>query len=123
MNADFVCRCEGDLERVSEVFVGWLKADNVNKDRSYTILVPNEYWAGLFVDIYTDCICNHDLADKAEENVIQITFQVENSILDGNEEWDKLRDMSDEELLDTLNDLLDELDDKEDNEDEDDSDA
>ena len=119
MSADFICRCEGDLERISAVFIGWLKNNSVNQEKSYTIRVPNEYWASLFVDVYTDCIENHDLAEVAEQNVIQITFQVENSVLEDDEEWQKLQNMTDEELLDTLQDLLDEMDEEEDEDNDD----
>lgn len=115
--ADFICKCEGDLERISQVFITWLQNNDVNSNKMYTIRVPNEYWASLFVDVYTDQIYNYNLADEAEKNVIQITFQVERSILESEEEWDKLKDLSDEELLDALNELLEDL--EEDDEDDD----
>ena len=119
--SDFICRCEGDLERISQVFVGWLKSDDptIYADKMYTIRVPNEYWAPLFVDLYTDAIENHDLADVAEQNVIQITFQVEHSILENEEEFRELQNMTDEELLDTLQDLLEELEEEEEEDDDD----
>ena len=116
--SDFICRCEGDLERISKVFVTWLRNNDVNQDKSYTIRVPNEYWASLFVDVYTDEICNNSLEEEAEANVIQITFQVENSVME-TEEWTALQDMTDEELLDAINDLMDELEEEEDDEDDD----
>ena len=114
---DFVCTCEGDLERVSAVFIQMLKnPSKIDKDRSYVIRVPNELWATLFVDIYTDDIENYCLDEEAEANVMQITFQVQESILE-KEEWKKLSEMSNEELLDALEDLMDDLEDEEDDDD------
>lgn len=114
---DFICSCEGDLERVSAVFVQMLKDPvKMQKDRQYVIRVPNELWAQLFVDVYTDDIENHCLADVAEANVIQITFQVQESLLD-EFEWKKLSEMSNDELLDALEDLIDDLEDEEDDDD------
>jgi len=112
MNADFICRCEGDLERISAVFAGWIKNDSVEKDRDYVIRVPNELWAPLFVDVYTDVLVNHRLDKKAEDNVIQITFQVERSVLDSKEQWEQLKDLTDEELLEALEELMDDLEDE-----------
>lgn len=88
----------------------------MQKDRQYVIRVPNELWAQLFVDVYTDDIENHCLADVAEANVIQITFQVQESLLD-EFEWKKLSEMSNDELLDALEDLIDDLEDEEDDDD------
>ena len=119
MTADFICRCEGDLERVSSVFVQMLKdPSKIEKDRQYTIKVPNELWATLFVDVYTDDIENHCLGEEAEANVMNITFQVEASILE-EDEWKKLSDMTNDELLEALEDILEDLEDEE----EDDEDA
>lgn len=120
MESDFVCKCEGDLERVSSVFVGWLKNNDVNTDKQYTISVPNEWWANLFVDVYTDSIHNHGLAEEAEATVINITFQVERSILEDEEDWEKLKNLTDDELFEALEDLMDNLDDEDDNEEDDD---
>lgn len=112
-SADFICNCEGDVERITAVFAEWLEAGSVDLNKQYTIRVPNELWANVFVDIYTDVLHNRDLAHKAEQNVIQITFQVENSLLDQSE-WNELSKMSDEELLDAIEDLLDDMEDEDD---------
>lgn len=122
MQSDFVCKCEGDLERISSVFLGWLKNNDVNTDRQYTIRVPNEYWANLFVDVYTDSIQNHGLEEEAEAKIINITFQVENSVLEDEADWDKLKNLTDDELFEALEELMDDLDDEDDN-DEDEDDA
>jgi hypothetical protein len=123
MNTDFICRCEGDLERIAAVFAGWIKNDSVEKDRDYTIRVPNELWAPLFVDIYTDVLANLQLDKKAEDNIIQITFQVENSVLDTKEEWESLKDLTDDELLEALEELMDDLEDEDDDEEDEDKNA
>ena len=113
---DFICKCEGDVERITSVFCEWLKTESVDLNKQYTIRVPNELWANVFVDIYTDALYNHGLADKAENNVIQITFQVENSIL-SSDEWGDLSKMSNEELLDAIEDLLEDMEDEDPDED------
>lgn len=125
MQSDFVCKCEGDLERISSVFLGWLKNNDVNTEKQYTISVPNEWWANLFVDVYTDSIHNYGLAEEAEATIINITFQVENSILESDADWEKLKDLTDDELFEALEELMDDLDDnvEDDEDDKDEEDA
>jgi len=117
---NFFISCEGDIERVCKVFTGWLKdEDSTALGQSHKIQVPNEYWAELFVDIYADEIANQDLADTAEKNIIDIVFIPKSPILD-QEIMQALEEMSDEELLDALNDALDK--DEDDDDDDDDED-
>ena len=88
----------------------------MQKDRQYVIRVPNELWAQLFVDVYTDDIENHCLASVAEaQHSNHFQVQVESLLM--NSEWKKLSEMSNDELLDALEDLIDDLEDEEDDDD------
>jgi hypothetical protein len=115
-NPDFYIKCEGDVERVCQVFTGWLRTNDVNFDKLYRVRVPNEYWAHIFVDIYADYISNEGLEEEAEANIINIVFEVEEVHMNP-EEFNKLKDMTDEELLDALEDFMDNMDDDDDEDD------
>lgn len=73
---DFSIKCEGDCERISKVFIEWLKTDSPELKKKQSITAPNAHWAHVFSEIYADEIENHDLADLAEQNVISIDFNV-----------------------------------------------
>ncbi len=118
-NPDFYIKCEGDVERVCQVFTGWLKTNDVNFDKLYRVRVPNELWAHIFVDIYADYVSNEGLEEEAEANIINIVFEVENSNLTP-DEFKKLSELSDEELLDALDEFMQDLDDDIDDEKDDD---
>lgn len=120
-NPDFYVKCEGDIERVCQVFTGWLRTNDVNFDKLYRIRVPNERWATLFVDIYADYVSNESLEEEAESNIINIVFEVDNTTLTP-EEFNSLKDLSDAELLDALEDFISDLEDDIDDDDEENND-
>lgn len=117
-NPDFYVKCEGDIERVCQVFTGWLRTNDVNFDKLYRVRVPNERWAHIFVDIYSDYVSNESLEEEAEANIINIVFEVDETTLTP-EEFNTLKDLSDEELLDALEDFITDLEDDTDDDDDD----
>jgi hypothetical protein len=99
----FKIKCEGDCERIAKVLIGWLKIKSPELQKSHTITAPNEQWATVFSEIYSDEIFNHDLADEAENNIVHITFNVNTKFPS---EID-FKDLSNKELLDFLEDFKD----------------
>ncbi len=124
--ANFKISNEGDCERVSKVFRLWLQQDDVEAIKGGAICtVPHPMWAQYFSEIYTDEISNYDLADKAEENIIDVIFEVDGPYdVGGGINPDTGREYTSEEISDLLNDLIDDLDleiDEDENEDDDDA--
>lgn len=99
----FKIKCEGDCERIAKVLIGWLKIKSPELQKSHTITAPNEQWATVFSEIYSDEIFNHDLTDEAENNIVHITFNVNTKFPS---EID-FKDLSNKELLDFLEDFKD----------------
>ncbi len=119
MKQDFVIGCEGDCERVAAVLIGWIKNNNKKMlKKSHTVRSPNEMWAVMFEEVYTDEILTHGLEDMAKDSVIQLIFEVDT--FKGESPIVDLDDLSDEDLLDAFRDLLGEGDDDDDEEDDDD---
>lgn len=112
----FIISSEGDCERVAKVFVQWLKNDDEQLKKKQYVKSPNEDWAILFSDIYADEIGNNDLASKAEDRIIQVEFSVETP------DHTDLSNLSNDELMDKLQEFLEDLEDdfdiEEDNDDE-----
>ncbi len=122
MKQDFVIGCEGDCERVAAVLIGWIKNNNKKMlKKSHTVRSPNEMWAFMFEEIYTDEILTHNLEDKAKEAVIQLVFEVDT--FKGESPIVDLDDLSDEDLLDAFRDLLGDIDEDNDEEEEEEDDA
>jgi hypothetical protein len=101
-NLDFKIKCEGDCERVSKVFVEWLKTNSPELKKRHSIEAPSSGWAIFFSEIYANEVENNNLSDKAEQNVIQIDFSI-NSPNGVN-----LSDLSNEQLLELLEEYLEE---------------
>ena len=116
---DFIVKCEGDIERVCSVFCQWLKTDDTLTSKTHRIQVPNEYWAELFVDIYTDEIANNSLSEEAEANSLNLVFEPTHSILDEGG-LDSLKGLTNDALLDAMHDAIEELEDRRRDEEEDD---
>ena len=110
---DFVIKCEGDCERISKVFIEWLKTGSPQLKKKQTIQASHVAWATLFSEIYADEIENHDLADTAEDNVIHIDFNVMESSQDGYD----LTKLSTEELVELLEEFMNDISDDDDDED------
>lgn len=110
----FSIKCEGDCERICKVFIEWLKTDSPELKKPQTITAPNAQWAPLFSEIYTSEVENNDLADIAENNVVEITFNVMDVSLTD------LSKLSTEQLNDLLEEFLEEYEEDNDNEFEDD---
>lgn len=105
-SVSFKISSEGDCERVSKVFIEWLKINSPELKKPQTVEAPNERWAYLFSEIYADEIANNDLTDKAEKNIVQVNFYVE--AIQTKQDLSKL---SHEELLEMLSDFLEDFDD------------
>lgn len=102
MKKRFKVASEGDCEALAKVFIQWLKDDNPKLRQKQVVEAPNEAWASLFSEIYADEIDNNDLAVKAERNMIQVEFNVLERKFNV-----KLSDLSQEDLLDLLQEYLD----------------
>lgn len=111
---DFTIRCEGDCERISKVFVEWLKTESPELKKRQSIMAPNAKWAMLFSEIYASEIENNNLADTAEDNIIHIDFNV----TEGPRRMD-LSKLSNEELMELLEEFLEDFGDEEDESEED----
>ena len=113
-NLDFKIKCEGDCERVSKVFVEWLKTSSPELKKRHAIEAPNEQWAILFSEIYANEVENNNLAEQAERNVLEIDFKI------NSHSGMKLTDLSNEQLLELLEEFLEEYNEEDNNESEDD---
>lgn len=113
---DFKIKCEGDCERISKVFVEWLKIDSPELKKRQSIVAPNAQWATLFSEIYASEVENHNLADTAEDNIINIDFNV----LDHSQEIPDLSKLSNEQLMELLEEFLEDFGDPEEDESEED---
>lgn len=102
-NLGFKIKCEGDCERVAKVLIEWLRIKSPELHKKHTITAPNEHWATMFSEIYSDEIFNNDLTEEAENNIVHITFKVDtitpNSI--------DFKNLSNKDLLDFLEDFKD----------------
>ena len=105
---NFKIASEGDCERVSKVFIEWLKIKSPELQKAHSIDAPSAIWAHLFSEIYADEIANNNLTDEAEENIIQINFFVDKI----NHKQD-LSKLSNEELMELLEEFLEDFDDDE----------
>lgn len=109
---DFTIKCEGDCERISKVFIEWLKTDSPELKKRQSIVAPNATWAMLFSEIYASEVENHDLADVAENNILHIDFNVyEQSALPTD-----LSKLSNQQLMDLLEEFLEDFGDTEEDE-------
>ena len=113
--ARFKISNEGDCERVAKVFRQWVSEDSAALSQGAVITVPNPKWASIFSEIYADEISNWDLADEAEQRIIDVVFEV-----DGPFGID-VATLDDDELQDLLDQLLDELEDEKDEDEDDDA--
>ena len=101
---NFKISSEGDCERVSKVFIEWLKTKSPELKKPQHILAPAVPWANLFAEIYSDDIANHNLVEEAENNVIQINFHIDTPVPTD------LSKLSTEELVEMLEAFLEEVD-------------
>lgn len=105
MKKRFKVSSEGDCEALAKVFIQWLKTDSPKLRKKQIVEAPSEEWASLFSGIYADEISNNDLAVEAESNIIQVEFNV---IFSKDRKFnEKLSDLSQEDLMDLLQEYLD----------------
>tara|TARA_R100001594_G_scaffold149904_1_gene209134 strand:+ start:1312 stop:1662 length:351 start_codon:yes stop_codon:yes gene_type:complete len=106
----FSIRSEADCERVAKVFVQWLQDRSPQLKKRHTVVAPSDIWAHLFSDIYTDELCNNNLADIAEKNIIQVEFNITN---------EEPLELDNTDILNLLQDFLDSFGKPKDNKDKD----
>jgi hypothetical protein len=110
-SVNFKISSEGDCERVSKVFIEWLRIKSPELKKEQHVEAPSAIWAQLFSEIYADEIANNNLTDEAENNIIQINFYV-----DSISNKPDLSKLSNEELMELLEEFLEDFDEEEDNE-------
>lgn len=99
----FIIRSEGDCERISKVFVAWLKTNSPELKTKQIVTAPNEGWATLFANIYEDDIINNGVSEAAEKNIIKVQFNVSDKNTSKQFDTDQFLSMLNE-LLDNMSD-------------------
>tara|TARA_B100001093_G_scaffold152768_1_gene145474 strand:- start:27492 stop:27866 length:375 start_codon:yes stop_codon:yes gene_type:complete len=100
--SNFSITCEADCERVAKVFVKWLQDKSPELAKKQKIISPNDIWAELFSNIYTDELINNGLENEAEDNIINVEFNIV-------DESFNYKDLKNQDLMDLLQDFLDTL--------------
>ena len=93
-------RCEGDIELFTRQAIGWIKEGT---EGTYTLVVPNDWWMALCLNIFIDECQAQGLPETADP-IVDVVFELKDS-----RTFRGTEDLSDEEIQDLIDEFIDTL--------------